>query len=75
MIDEGHTGHLFEPGDATALAGILSRLAEAPEAVVAMRSACLERAHHFTAARFVDDYEALYTDILSARRSVAATAS
>lgn len=66
MIEHGRTGYLFEPGDAAGLNGILSGLIAAPETTAAMRHACLERAHHFKADRFVDDYEAFYERTLSA---------
>lgn len=77
MIEHGRTGHLFEPGDVAGLAAVLSTLIAAPETATAMRSACLDRAHHFTADRFVDDYLALYDRTLAARGlgSAAAAAS
>lgn len=68
MIEPEKTGALFEPGKADELAAVLAGLTAAPERASAMRAACLGRAHHFTAERFTDDYEALYTRLLTSHR-------
>ena len=72
MIEHDRTGYLVEPGAAEELAAVLSGLAADPDRTAAMRPACLERAHHFTADRFVDDYEALYDRVLAAHSGGAA---
>lgn len=65
MIEHGRTGYLVEPGDVAGLKATLSNLIAAPRTATDMRPACLERAHHFTADRFVDDYVALYERTVS----------
>ena len=45
VIEEGITGYFFTPGDAESLAGLLARLADAPERLTILRKNALSAAH------------------------------
>ncbi len=68
MIHSNETGELFEPGNTEELSEVLSGYVSDPNRASRMRVACLQRARHFTAQRFADDYEALYDRVLTAHR-------
>lgn len=74
FVEPGRTGLLFPPGDPAALAAIVIRIAQGPQALpdLATRSAALAR--RFTVDRMVGDYEAQYQALLE-RRPVLAAAS
>lgn len=63
FVEPGHTGFLFPPGDADALAGIVTRLAADPGALpdLAPRSQAL--AERFSLSRMIDSYEAQYAGL------------
>ncbi|MDR3437267.1 glycosyltransferase family 4 protein [Telmatospirillum sp.] len=67
FVEPGQTGFLFPPGDAGALATIMTRLAQDPDALpaLAQRSALLAR--RFTVDRMIDDYETHYATLLDHR--------
>jgi len=65
FVEQNETGLLFPPGDAAALAAIMIRLAQDPDALPALESRSLALAHRFVVDRMVDDYEDLYVASLS----------
>ncbi|WP_445682835.1 glycosyltransferase family 4 protein [Radicibacter daui] len=71
FIEPGRTGFLFPPGDAGALAAIMMRLANDPDALPALQEASAALAGRFSVERMIDDYEAQYT-LLASPRTVAA---
>jgi glycosyltransferase involved in cell wall biosynthesis len=60
FIEDGLTGFLVEPGDATALATQIVRLAADRDSIEAMREACRARAARFTWARTVGELVEVY---------------
>jgi len=74
FVEPGQTGFLFPPGDARALAGIITRLAQNPNALpnLALRSQTL--AERFSVSRMIDAYEAHYATLAGGRMSSAMAA-
>lgn len=72
FVEPGQTGFLFPPGDARALAGIITRLARNPGALpnLALRSQAL--AERFSVSRMIDGYEAHYATLAGAKAAMAA---
>lgn len=60
FVEPNATGLLFPPGDAAALAAIMTRLARQPDALPALATSSPALARRFTVDRMVDDYEAHY---------------
>jgi glycosyltransferase involved in cell wall biosynthesis len=60
FVEPDKTGLLFPPGDAGALAAIMTRLARDPDALPALATRSSALAQRFTVDRMVDDYEAHY---------------
>jgi glycosyltransferase involved in cell wall biosynthesis len=74
FVEPGQTGFLFPPGDARALAGVITRLAQNPNALpnLALRSQAL--AERFSISRMIDAYEAHYATLAGGRMSSAMAA-
>jgi glycosyltransferase involved in cell wall biosynthesis len=64
FVEANQTGLLFPPGDAAALAAIMTRLASDPDALPALAARSPALAQRFTIDRMVDDYEAQYAALL-----------
>jgi glycosyltransferase involved in cell wall biosynthesis len=64
FVEPNETGLLFPPGDAAALAAIMTRLARQPEALPALATRSPALAQRFTVDRMVDDYAAHYAAAL-----------
>jgi glycosyltransferase involved in cell wall biosynthesis len=64
FVEANQTGLLFPPGDADALAAIMTRLASDPDALPALAARSPALAQRFTVDRMVDDYEAHYAALL-----------
>ena len=72
IVEHGVTGWVVPTGDTTALAGTLRQVIDLPDAALAaMARSCRERAQHYSVARLVERYSALYTSLVAAPRSVA----
>jgi glycogen synthase len=65
LVDDGVTGLLVPPGDASALSGALSAVVDDRERAAAMGRAALERARLFTASAVVGRIEDLYQRVRS----------
>lgn len=72
MVREGRTGLLFPPGDAGALAEVFSGLASDVITLPLLAAESWDLAQHFSVARMVDDYVALYDRLLTERARIAA---
>ncbi len=70
FVEDGATGVLFPPGDATALAAEMYRLAVTPSALPSLPERSRALASRFTVDRMVSDYEREY-DLLHADSPVA----
>ncbi|MDZ4200418.1 MAG: glycosyltransferase family 4 protein [Kiritimatiellia bacterium] len=64
----GRAGFLFPPGDATALANLLKRLADAPEQLRDLKPGMLEAAEDARFDLMVSRYEEAYADLRKARQ-------
>jgi glycosyltransferase involved in cell wall biosynthesis len=73
FVESGRTGFLFPPGDAGALAGIMTRLARDPHALPALADASAAMAQRFTMEQMIDAYEEHYRT-LAGQRTVARAA-
>lgn len=72
FVEPGRTGFLFPPGDAGALATIMTRLARDPDALPLLPDASAALAQRFSLERMIDDYERHYLDLTGAGMAVAA---
>jgi glycosyltransferase involved in cell wall biosynthesis len=64
LVREGSTGHLFEPGDAAALAGIMQRLARGDMPLENFDTSARAVAERHTVARMVGAYLDHYAELL-----------
>jgi glycosyltransferase involved in cell wall biosynthesis len=63
FVEEGKTGFLFPPGDAAALAALMTRVARDPNALPDLASRSQALAQRFTVDRMADAYEAHYENL------------
>ena len=75
FVEPGQTGFLFPPGDARALAQIITRLAHNPNALPALALRSQALAERFSISRMIDAYEAHYATLTSGRLASAAMAA
>jgi glycosyltransferase involved in cell wall biosynthesis len=64
LVDEGRTGFLFEPGDATALADLVLSLSGGELVLRDFATAARDVAERHMVSRMVDDYLAHYASLL-----------
>lgn len=67
FVEPGQTGFLFPPGDARALADIITRLARNPGALPALALRSQSLAERFSVSRMIDGYEAHYATLAGAK--------
>jgi len=72
FVEPGRTGFLFPPGDATALAALMTRMAQDDGILPSMAPHSLALAQRFAAERMVENYQAHYESLLDRHVSVAA---
>ncbi len=69
VIEDGHSGILFEPGDCKALAACLQKLASEPEWRMQLAENCRCRiATHFGLDSMIRSYSGMYEEVFSRRR-------
>lgn len=72
FVEPGRTGFLFAPGDATALAGLMTKMALDADIQPSLAPHSLALAQRFAVGRMVENYQAHYESLLDRRQSVAA---
>lgn len=72
FVEENRTGLLVPPGDAAALAAVMTRVALDPHTLPNLDSASRALSHRFVVDRMIADYEDLYVASLSRQASFAA---
>lgn len=75
FVEPGQTGFLFPPGDARALAEIITRLARNPGALPALALRSQSLAERFSVSRMIDGYEAHYATLAGGKVTSAALAA
>ena len=74
VIEDGHSGLLFEPGDYKTLAACLQKLASQPEWRMQLAENCRSRiATHFALDGMIRSYTGMYQEVWRNRRQGAAT--
>ena len=71
LVREGELGPMFQPGDAETLAGQLTRLAEDPAALTAMRRAAAKAGVSRSWPEVADEFDALYAAVAARRHDPA----
>lgn len=72
FVEPGRTGFLFPPGDAAALAALMTQVARNADIQPSLASPSFALAQRFAAGRMVENYQARYESLLDRRMSVAA---
>ncbi len=72
FIESGQTGLLFPPGEASALADVLIRLSQNPDALPHLATRSQTLAERFSLSRMIDSYEAHYAVLTGAKTAMAA---
>jgi glycosyltransferase involved in cell wall biosynthesis len=72
FVEVDQTGFLFPPGDSTALAAIMTRLARDPVALPTLAARSRDFARRFTVGRMTDEYEAQYAALGDRQLALAA---
>lgn len=67
FVEPGRTGLLFPPGDADALAAIMTRLVRDPDALPTLADSSAALAQRFSMERMIDDYEQHYAALAQRR--------
>lgn len=69
MVDDGKTGHLFDPDDAAAIVDAMVRAIAEPLALAAMADGCFAAAERHGVSRVVAAYESAYAQAIERRGS------
>lgn len=64
IVEEGRTGHIFEPDDPSALRSLLERFVEQPELARLMAPDCLNKSRDFLSKHIAEKYIEIYTRLI-----------
>lgn len=64
IVEEGRTGHIFDPDDPSALRSLLERFAEQPELMRRMVPGCLDKARDFLPEHVAGKYIEIYARLI-----------
>jgi glycosyltransferase involved in cell wall biosynthesis len=68
LIEDGETGFLFDPSLPASLSELLNRFVHDPNLLIGMRLGALRKAREFLIERMVQDYVAVYNEVLEVHR-------